>query len=159
MLFRSIRAPGIGDEDLLGRDCLAAEGFQEGRQTPRLVPGRYDDGDTRPSARSDGITSRGGQGIANIETSDRNGPVVASFPVARRDQIMLVTDGGQLIRCPVDDIRIAGRRTQGVVLFKVAEGERVVSVTGLTEVGDDGGPVHPPPADGAPEGTGDAGDG
>ena len=46
---------------------------------------------------------------------------------------MLVTDGGQLIRCPVNDIRIAGRRTQGVVLFKVEEGERVVSVTRLAE--------------------------
>jgi DNA gyrase subunit A len=83
------------------------------------------------------ITNRGGQGIANIETSDRNGPVVASFTVKPADQIMLVTDGGQLIRCPVDDIRIAGRRTQGVTLFTVAEGERVMSVARLDEPGDD----------------------
>ena len=87
----------------------------------------------RTSAYEYRITGRGGQGIANIEKSERNGPVVASFPVAHRDQIMLMTDGGQLIRCPVDDIRIAGRKTQGVVIFKVAEGERVVSVTGLAE--------------------------
>jgi DNA gyrase subunit A len=79
------------------------------------------------------ITGRGGQGIANIERSERNGAVVASFPVADADQIMLVTDGGQLIRCPVHDIRIAGRKTLGVVLFKVAEGERVVSVAHLAE--------------------------
>jgi DNA gyrase subunit A len=46
---------------------------------------------------------------------------------------MLVTDSGQLIRCPVHDIRIAGRKTQGVVLFKVGEGERVVSVAHLAE--------------------------
>jgi DNA gyrase subunit A len=85
----------------------------------------------RTSAFEYRITNRGGQGIANIETSERNGPVVASFPVAPRDQIMLVTDGGQLMRCPVHDIRIAGRRTQGVVLFKVGEGETVVSVSRL----------------------------
>jgi len=53
--------------------------------------------------------------------------------VADGDQIMLVTDGGQLIRCPVHDIRVAGRKTQGVVLFKVAEGERVASVAHLAE--------------------------
>ena len=87
----------------------------------------------RTSAYEYRITGRGGQGIANIEMSERNGPVVASFPVAHSDQVMLMTDGGQLIRCPVDDIRIAGRKTQGVVVFKVAEGERVVSVAGLAE--------------------------
>jgi DNA gyrase subunit A len=87
----------------------------------------------RSSAYEYRITGRGGQGIANIETSDRNGHVVASFPVAHRDQIMLVTDRGQLIRCPVDDIRIAGRKTQGVVLFKTEEGEKVVSVIRLAE--------------------------
>jgi DNA gyrase subunit A len=87
----------------------------------------------RTSAYEYRITSRGGQGIANIETSDRNGPVVASFPVAHSDQVMLVTDGGQLIRLPVHDIRIAGRKTQGVVLFKVANGEQVASVTRLAD--------------------------
>ena len=87
----------------------------------------------RTSAYEYRITNRGGQGIANIETSDRNGLVVASFPVDRHDQIMLVTDAGQVIRCPVDDIRIAGRRTQGVRLFKTANDERVVSVARLDE--------------------------
>jgi DNA gyrase subunit A len=87
----------------------------------------------RSSAFEYRITGRGGQGIANIERSERNGDVVASFPVADADQIMLVTDGGQLIRCPVHDIRIVGRKTQGVVLFKVAGGERVVSVAHLAE--------------------------
>ncbi len=95
----------------------------------------------RSSAYEYRITGRGGQGIANIEMSERNGPVVGSFPVAHSDQIMLMTDRGQLIRCPVHDIRIAGRKTQGVVVFKVADDERVVSVTWLTEDengGDDG---------------------
>jgi DNA gyrase subunit A len=87
----------------------------------------------RSSAYEYRITGRGGSGIAGIEKSERNGQVVASFPVRHRDQIMLVTDRGQLIRCPVDDIRIAGRRTQGVVLFKVEEGEKVVSVVGLAD--------------------------
>ncbi len=87
----------------------------------------------RSSAYEYRIAGRGGQGVANIEVSERNGHVVASFPVRHRDQIMLVTDRGQLTRCPVDDIRIAGRKTQGVVLFKVEEGEKVVSVTGLAD--------------------------
>ncbi len=87
----------------------------------------------RSSAYEYRITGRGGSGIAAIEMSDRNGHVVASFPVGHRDQIMLVTDRGQLIRCPVVDIRIAGRKTQGVVLFKLDEGEKVVSVTRLSD--------------------------
>ena len=93
----------------------------------------------RSSAYEYRVAGRGGQGIAAIVTSARNGPVVASFPVAADDQVLLVTDGGQLIRCPVADIRIAGRNTQGVILFKTAEGERVVSVTRLGEAfADDG---------------------
>jgi DNA gyrase subunit A len=92
----------------------------------------------RTSAYEYRITSRGGKGIANIELTGKTGPVVASFPVKKTDQIMLVTDGGQIIRCPVDDIRIARRQTQGVVLFKVAEDEHVVSVTVLSEEGEEG---------------------
>ena len=67
------------------------------------------------------------------------GRLVASFPVEETDQIMLVTDGGQLIRCPVDGIRIAGRSTQGVIVFTTAEGERVVSVERLSEEGEENG--------------------
>lgn len=78
-------------------------------------------------------TNRGGSGIINIETSERNGPVVASFPVADRDDIMLVTDRGKLIRIPVGDIRIAGRNTQGVIVFKTGEEEKVVSAAHLGE--------------------------
>ena len=85
----------------------------------------------RTSAYEYRVTNRGGQGIINIETSRRNGPVVAAFAVADDDQLMLVTDRGQVIRIPVDGIRIAGRNTQGVTLFDVAEGEHVVSVARL----------------------------
>ncbi|MFQ3664545.1 MAG: DNA gyrase subunit A [Sphingomonadaceae bacterium] len=78
-------------------------------------------------------TNRGGKGIVNIDTSPRNGHVVASFPVEAAEQIMLVTDQGKLIRMGVADIRIAGRATMGVTLFKVAENEHVVSAARLRE--------------------------
>jgi DNA gyrase subunit A len=84
-------------------------------------------------------TGRGGKGIVAMSITSRNGPLVASFPIEEQDQIMLVTTGGQLIRCPVDGIRIAGRSTQGVIVFSTAEGERVVSVERLSEEGEDNG--------------------
>jgi DNA gyrase subunit A len=83
-------------------------------------------------------TGRGGKGIVAMAITERNGRLVASFPVEETDQIMLVTDGGQLIRCPVDGIRIAGRSTQGVIVFSTAEGERVASVERLSEESEDG---------------------
>jgi DNA gyrase subunit A len=88
----------------------------------------------RTSAYEYRVTGRGGQGIANIETSPRNGTVAASFPVSERDQIMLVTDGGQMIRCPVHDIRVARRQTQGVTVFKVAGDEHVVAVAHMPDI-------------------------
>jgi DNA gyrase subunit A len=81
-------------------------------------------------------TGRGGKGIVAMSLTAKTGRVIASFPVEESDQIMLVTDGGQLIRCPVDGIRIAGRSTQGVIVFSTAEGERVVSVERVTEEGE-----------------------
>lgn len=87
----------------------------------------------RSSAYEYRITGRGGKGIAGMVVNDRNGPLVAAFPVEHTDQIMLVTDGGQLIRCPVDGIRIAGRATQGVTVFSTHEGERVVSVECISD--------------------------
>ena len=91
----------------------------------------------RTSAYEYRITKRGGQGVVNITTEGRNGPVVASFPVEDSDQIMLVTNGGKIIRSPVADIRIAGRSTQGVTLFDTAEDEQVVSVAHLKETDDE----------------------
>jgi DNA gyrase subunit A len=78
-------------------------------------------------------TNRGGQGIINIVTSERNGGVVASFPVTPGQQLMLVTNQGKMIRTTVGDIRIAGRNTQGVTIFNVADEERVVSVARIDE--------------------------
>jgi DNA gyrase subunit A len=84
-------------------------------------------------------TNRGGKGIVAMAVTEKNGRLVAAFPVEESDQIMLVTDGGQLIRCPVDGIRIAGRATQGVIVFNTAEGEKVASVERLSEEGGEGG--------------------
>jgi DNA gyrase subunit A len=81
------------------------------------------------------ITGRGGKGMVAMAVNDRNGRLVASFPVEDDDQIMLVTDGGQLIRCPVDDVRIAGRNAQGVRILKTDESEKVVSVERIPEDG------------------------
>lgn len=92
----------------------------------------------RTSAYEYRLTGRGGQGVANIEMSARNGHVVTSFTVADEDQIMLVTDGGQLIRCPVHDIRVARRQTQGVKVFTVAEDEQVVAVAHMPDMMDEG---------------------
>ena len=74
-------------------------------------------------------TKRGGQGIINIETSERNGGVVASFPVENEEEVIMVTNRGKLIRLPVKGIRIAGRVTQGVTLLNTEQSEKVVSVT------------------------------
>jgi DNA gyrase subunit A len=87
----------------------------------------------RSSAYEYRVTGRGGKGITAMTVNDRNGDLVASFPVEETDQIMLMTDGGQLIRCPVNDIRIAGRSTQGVTVFRTAEDETVVSVSRISE--------------------------
>jgi DNA gyrase subunit A len=84
-------------------------------------------------------TGRGGKGIVAMAITEKNGRLVASFPIEESDQIMLVTDGGQLIRCPVDGIRIAGRSTQGVIVFSTGEGEKVASVERLTEEGEGNG--------------------
>jgi DNA gyrase subunit A len=84
-------------------------------------------------------TNRGGKGIVAMAVTEKNGRIVASFPVEENDQIMLVTDGGQLIRCPIDGIRIAGRATQGVIVFTTAEGERVASVERLSEESEENG--------------------
>jgi DNA gyrase subunit A len=95
------------------------------------------------------VTNRGGKGFAAMAVTKRNGHLVASFPIEHGDEIMLVTNGGQLIRCPVDGIRIAGRNTQGVIVFNTHESERVVSVERIPEVSD-GATPEPPAEDEVP---------
>ena len=72
-------------------------------------------------------SGRGVQGVKNIDMNSKTGKVVAVFPVNENDEVMLVTDSGKLIRCPVDNIRITGRSAQGVILFRVEQNEKVVS--------------------------------
>jgi DNA gyrase subunit A len=78
-------------------------------------------------------TSRGTKGFANIAITDKNGPVVASFPVKYDDHIMLITDRGRIMRCSVSDIRITRRAAQGVIILRLAEGEKVTSVSLVAE--------------------------
>ena len=130
---------GNGEDLVLSQDRFDQLALQE-----QLILSITESGyGKRSSAYEYRLTNRGGQGIINIVTSARNGSVVVSGPVGERDQVVLVTDGGKLIRMPVDDIRIAGRNTQGVTLFNVADDERVVSVTRLGDTGDDDGDDEP----------------
>jgi DNA gyrase subunit A len=94
----------------------------------------------RTSAYEYRVTGRGGQGIINIETSTRNGPVVATFPVAEDDHIVLTTSAGQMLRTPVSGehgVRITGRNAQGVIIFDVGSAQQVVSVARIIDNGDD----------------------
>ncbi|PVM94048.1 DNA gyrase subunit A [Caulobacter endophyticus] len=95
-------------------------------------------------------TGRGGQGLAAQDLSKRGGKLVGSFPVDESDQILLVTDAGQLIRCPVSQIRVAARNTQGVTVFRTAADEHVVSVERLAEAGGDEGQDEASGADETP---------
>jgi DNA gyrase subunit A len=81
--------------------------------------------------------SRGGIGLKNVQTSDRNGPVVGIACVADRDELLIVTEQGQIIRMTAGDLRPIGRDTQGVRLIDLAEGDRVVSIAALSEPDDD----------------------
>ncbi len=91
----------------------------------------------RSSSHEYRVSGRGGKGIAAMAVNERNGPLISSFPVEESDEVMLVTDGGQLIRCPISDIRIAGRSTQGVTVFKTSSEEKVVSVERISETEDE----------------------
>ncbi|MCB1563493.1 MAG: DNA gyrase subunit A [Alphaproteobacteria bacterium] len=88
----------------------------------------------RTSAYEYRVSGRGGQGVANMSLTKKNGgEVVATFPVTDSHQIMLVTDKGQLIRTPVETVRTTGRSAQGVTIFKVGADENVVSVAWLVQ--------------------------
>jgi DNA gyrase subunit A len=128
------------DEEAVEEASLSTERLAELGAAEEFVLTIADDGmGKRSSAYDYRVTGRGGKGLVaqNIWGRDKKkGPVkkvAQSFPVDDGDQVMLVTDGGQLIRTPVDQIRIAGRSTGGVWVLRTAEGERVVSVARLVE--------------------------
>lgn len=142
---KRIQAERGGDCEVAPEDTgvemqvLTPEKYQEMKQKEQFILSVTSTGyGKRSSSYEYRVTGRGGQGIANMEMSARNKEVVSSFPIEDDNQIMMVTDGGKLIRMPVEDIRIAGRKTQGVILFRTAENEKVVSVTWLdADDGDD----------------------
>jgi DNA gyrase subunit A len=80
------------------------------------------------------VTGRGGSGIVALGMGRKNTAIIAAFPVEESDDLMLITDRGQTIRLPVADISVQGRGAQGVTLFRVDEGERVVSVERIADV-------------------------
>jgi DNA gyrase subunit A len=129
-------------------DYLKAAPWKEGEREITLAPERMAEFEAaeefiltvtangygkRTSAFEYRRTNRGGQGITNIVSSDRNGPVVASFPAHNGEQLMLVTDQAKLIRTTVGSVRVTGRNTQGVILFRVAKDEHVVSAARIEE--------------------------
>ncbi|MGL4242729.1 MAG: DNA gyrase subunit A [Beijerinckiaceae bacterium] len=127
------------DEEAAGDANISTERYAEMSASEQTVLTLAQKGyGKRTSSFEYRITNRGGKGITAMAVNDRNGPLVASFPVEDGDQIMLVTDGGQLIRCPVSGIRIAGRSTQGVIVFDTHETEKVVSVERISEPDEEG---------------------
>jgi DNA gyrase subunit A len=128
-----LRCPPWRDRE--GADCpLSPERMAEMAEREQFILTVTENGfGKRTSAYEYRRTGRGGQGITNIDTSARNGRVVASFPVKPGEQIMLATDQGKMIRTTVGSIRIAGRNTQGVMIFRVDPSEHVVSVARIDE--------------------------
>jgi DNA gyrase subunit A len=125
-------APWKGEKE--GEPALPADRMAELADKEQFILTITENGyGKRTSAYEYRRTNRGGQGITNIDTSQRNGCVVASFPVSKGEQLMLVTDQAKLIRTTVGDIRIAGRNTMGVTIFKVAKDEHVVGVARIDE--------------------------
>ncbi len=117
---------------------LAADRYADLQENEQFILTVTENGyGKRSSAYEYRRTNRGGQGITNIDTSERNGRVVASFPAHQGEALMLVTDQGKMIRTTVGDIRIMGRNTQGVTIFRVAENEHVVSVAKIEESDDE----------------------
>jgi DNA gyrase subunit A len=137
------RAMGVDEDDiaLVGEEVgaegeLSEERYQELKAREQFVLTVSEKGFGKRSSSYDFRTSgRGGKGIRATDTSKTTeiGALVAAFPVEDTDQLMLVSDGGQLIRVPVNGIRIASRATKGVTIFSTAKDEKVVSVERITE--------------------------
>ncbi|MGC9957304.1 DNA gyrase subunit A [Roseiarcus sp.] len=127
-------AEGENGGEANGSAQLTPERFKEMQDAEQVILTVSENGyGKRTSSFEYRVTGRGGKGVVAMAVNDRNGSLVASFPVADSDEIMLVTDAGQLIRVPVAGIRIAGRATQGVIVFDTADEERVVSVDRIGE--------------------------
>jgi DNA gyrase subunit A len=132
-------------------DSQPEEGGEEGVEEATLTPERYaalgareqfvltlsqTGFGKRSSSYEYRVTGRGGSGIVAIGMGKKNSAVIASFPVEDSDDLMLISDAGQTIRVAVSSISIQGRSAQGVTVFRVDEGERVVSVERIADVGE-----------------------
>ncbi len=139
-------APAVAEVDeAVAEITLTLERFDALAEAEEILLTVTDGGfGKRSSAHEYRVTGRGGQGIAGIVLSARTGrEVVATFPARPGDDIMLVTNGGQLIRLKADDVRLTGRMAMGVTLMRPAEGERVIS---CFPVADESGDDEPAPA-------------
>ncbi|MGN8019368.1 DNA gyrase subunit A [Phyllobacterium sp. 22229] len=163
------RAQGADDVEeiaLVGEEAtdvadLNAERYAElrDREQTVLTVSEYGYG-KRSSSYEFRVSGRGGKGIRATDTSktDEIGKLVSLFPVEASDQILLVSDGGQLIRVPVNGIRVAGRSTKGVTIFNTADGEKVVSVERISETDSDDEELEAViPAEGGAETAGESG--
>jgi DNA gyrase subunit A len=132
--------PAEADEEAAGEVTLTPERVAELDEAEEILLTVTDGGfGKRSSAYDYRVAGRGGQGIANIVLAPRNGTaVVATLPVRRGDDVMLVTDVGRLIRVPADQVRITARQAMGVTLYRVGDGERVTSVFPVLEEGGNG---------------------
>ncbi|MBP0463102.1 DNA gyrase subunit A [Roseomonas sp. PWR1] len=126
-------------EEATAEISLTPERFNELAEAEEILLAVTDGGfGKRTSAHEYRVTGRGGQGINGISFSTRTGrEVVATFPVRAGDHLMLVTDGGQLIRIEADAVRLTGRQAMGVMLMRLSDGERVISCFPVADEGDD----------------------
>ena len=136
---REVDVDDVDASDATSDVELSPERFQEMLSKEQILLTMSNKGyGKRTSAYEYRVSGRGGQGVTNMNLTDKNGgAVVASFPVTDSHQVMQVTNQGKLIRTPVENIRITSRSTQGVTVFKVDKNEEVVSVAWLISEDDD----------------------
>ena len=149
------------DEETVEETELLMERYEELQSREQFLLTVSEFGYGKRSSSYDFRTSgRGGKGIRATDVSKATeiGPLVAAFPVEEADQVMLVTDGGQVIRVPVDGIRFAGRATKGVTIFNTAEGEKVVSVERISDPQASNGDDDDQQAEGEPAEAGSEGE-
>lgn len=122
------------DEETATEVTLTEERFKELQSKEEFILTLTDRGyGKRTSSYEYRVTNRGVQGITNIGLSAKNGKVISSFPVGHKDDIVLMSDASTTIRCPVEGVRICGRSSQGVIVFRLSDDERVISTTRLDE--------------------------
>ncbi|WP_457937120.1 DNA gyrase subunit A [Mesorhizobium sp. 10J20-29] len=152
----------LTNEEVDGETTLQTERYEElkAREQMVLTVSEYGYG-KRSSSYDFRLTGRGGKGIraTDVSKADEIGRLVATFPVGNDDQIMLVSDGGQVIRVPVNGIRIASRATKGVTIFNTSGDEKVVSVERISEPqGEEEDEIVDAPAAAEGQGAGDGAD-